>query len=669
MAVAVAYRRGVPPGVYEDRRAAPGLAEVHMDIAAFIGLAERGPVDRAVVLGSFEEYLAWFGAAGGGRLLGQAVHGFFANGGRACVVVRAVDNANSKRARWQVPCLVRDVVGHPAPVLAARDPGAWGDRLAVRLTFTQRPAGLLATSGVVWPDVVLGNPDVHAGATLRRVRVSAGVLVEETGLLASVEKRASGLRVGHVTGLTNPGTDLGRVTEVRLDLQISASSLTERFVDLALSAPHPRSAARVLQGGEGIGPGSRLVSLENPTDRLLPRPDLLKTGQSVFYLVREEASEGGDRISLGDDAAATTGVSVFFSPDAGGLTPFERLDDHDETHETEPVSLVALPDLVHPLSEETALLPPEIPAGADALVFGLCTPTLAVAPAVAQADYPLLSITRPNALAETQERQAELVRLCEGREVERDAGHATSWGRVALLDLPPGLTAGDIVLWRKAVRSDRGCAALFAPYFRVAPAEDPLAPLLTAPPCGPAAGIVARLERERGVAFAPANAPVLDVVSLHRDGLLPDAGFLHEARVNLVRPTEKGLYLLGSRTTADDLDWTHLSVRRLLHWLERQLAIDTRWAVFEPNDRLLWSRLSRGVERRLDGLVSAGALAGRTRDTSYFVRVAGATTLRDRDRGRVIVEVGVAPSVPSEFIVFQLVQGEGGAAVEEVPRG
>ena len=36
-----------------------------MDIAAFIGLAERGPVDRAVVLGSFEEYLAWFGAAGG----------------------------------------------------------------------------------------------------------------------------------------------------------------------------------------------------------------------------------------------------------------------------------------------------------------------------------------------------------------------------------------------------------------------------------------------------------------------------------------------------------------------------------------------------------------------------------------------------------------------------
>ncbi len=670
MALAIPYRRGVPPGLYEDRPAVARLAEVHMDVTAFIGLAERGPLDRAVALTSFEDYLAWFGAPGGGRMLGQAVHGFFANGGRRCLVARAADIANATRARWQAPCLARDVPGFPAPVLGARDPGAWGNRLSVRITFALRSAGLVAAPGVAWPHVALGDPGLVSGATLRRVRVSGGALIEEVGLIESVERLPGGLRVALVSGLTDPGAELPRVAEVRWDLQLSASGLVERFPDLALSPLHPRHAPRVLEGGDGLGAGSRLVSMENPGDRLLPRADLLKSGQSVFQLVAEDVAAGGDRAAPGGDAALTTGVAVFFAPGETGLTPFELLDAHDEASETEPVSLVAIPDLVHVRSAETALLPPDPPSGASALVFGLCAPPASVGGAAPPTEYPLLAITRPGALAETRERQAELVRLCEGRELARDAGHATSWGRVALLDLPPGLTAGDIVLWRQSVRSDRGCAALYAPYLRAAPAEDPLAPLLTVPPCGPVAGIVARLERERGAAFAPANAPVRSVVSLFRDGLLPDAGFLHEARVNLIRPTEKGLHLLGSRTTSDDVEWTHLSVRRLLHWLERQLALDTRWAVFEPNGRILWSRLVRGVEHRLDGLVSAGALAGRTRETSYFVRCTSATAPADRDAGRVVVEVGVAPSVPSEFVVFTLVQGDGGGGlVEEAARG
>ncbi|WP_437285452.1 phage tail sheath family protein [Sorangium sp. So ce406] len=670
MAVANPYRRGVPPGVYEDRPAVARLAEVRMDVAAFIGLAERGPVDRAVPLSSFDDYLAWFGAPGGGRMLGQAVHGFFANGGRRCVVARAVDVANARRAAWQVPALARDVVGLPAPVLAARDPGAWGNHLSIRLRFTQRQAGLIAAPGIAWPEVALGDPGVAAGATLRRVFVSGGALVEEVGLVASVERRAGGLRVGLVSGLTDPGPDLARVTEVRCELTVSVPRWTERFADLALSPLHPAYAPDVLEGGDGRGQGSRLVSAGGPRDRWLPRAGLLLRGERELALVADDLAAGGDRIARGDDAGPTTGTAVFFAPGEGGLTPLEALDAHDEASEAEPISMVALPDLVHVRSAEAPVEPTDLGADPSATVFDLCTPPAAVHGVARPAEYPLLAITRSGARDETRARQAELVRACEGRELARNAGRATSWGRVALLDLPPGLTAGEIVLWRQAVRSDLGCAALFAPYLRAAPAEDPLAPLVTAPPCGACAGIVARVERERGVSWAPANAPVADAVSLFRDGLLPDAGFLHESRVNLIRPTEKGLFLLGSRTTSDDAEWTHLSVRRLIHWLERQLAIDTRWAVFEPNGRILWSRLVRGVEHRLDGLVSAGALAGRTRESSYFVRCSGAASPGDRGAGRVVVEVGVAPSAPAEFVVFQLVQGvDGTSLVEELPRG
>ncbi|HZI13483.1 MAG TPA: hypothetical protein VE153_24090, partial [Myxococcus sp.] len=141
------WRKGLPPGVYEQRPVQARAVEVRMDVAAFVGLAERGPIDAPVVLESFEEYRAWFGAPGGGRLLGQSVWLFFANGGRRCVVVRAVDRQNAKKARWKLPGLEArtPVLGDPpqAVRLEARDPGGWGNRLEGVVRFQLSPAPAL----------------------------------------------------------------------------------------------------------------------------------------------------------------------------------------------------------------------------------------------------------------------------------------------------------------------------------------------------------------------------------------------------------------------------------------------------------------------------------------------------------------------------------------------
>ena len=83
------------------------------------------------------------------------------------------------------------------------------------------------------------------------------------------------------------------------------------------------------------------------------------------------------------------------------------------------------------------------------------------------------------------------------------------------------------------------------------------------------------------------------------DAGLPEPGFLFEERIDEIRRTERGLMLLGARSTATDRDWTHLSVRRLIDWLEAQLAADLAWAPFEPNDALLWSAMANTARRRL----------------------------------------------------------------------
>jgi hypothetical protein len=65
------------------------------DVAGFVGLAGRGPTDGARRLESAAEFDQVYGPAPAGTFLGAAVHGFFANGGTVCWVVRAVDRAGA----------------------------------------------------------------------------------------------------------------------------------------------------------------------------------------------------------------------------------------------------------------------------------------------------------------------------------------------------------------------------------------------------------------------------------------------------------------------------------------------------------------------------------------------------------------------------------------------
>lgn len=73
------------------------IVEHDSAVAAFAGFAPSGPLDRAVRVGSFEEFAAVFGDPGqplagpylAGAKLAHAVRGFFRNGGQRCWVVRA----------------------------------------------------------------------------------------------------------------------------------------------------------------------------------------------------------------------------------------------------------------------------------------------------------------------------------------------------------------------------------------------------------------------------------------------------------------------------------------------------------------------------------------------------------------------------------------------------
>jgi phage tail sheath protein FI len=57
---------------------------------------------------------------------------------------------------------------------------------------------------------------------------------------------------------------------------------------------------------------------------------------------------------------------------------------------------------------------------------------------------------------------------------------------------------------------------------------------------------------------------------------------------------------------------------------------------------------------------------GKTAEEAFFVKCDRTTmTQNDIDNGRLIMLIGVAPTKPAEFVVFQLAQWNGGSSITE----
>jgi len=97
--------------------------------------------------------------------------------------------------------------------------------------------------------------------------------------------------------------------------------------------------------------------------------------------------------------------------------------------------------------------------------------------------------------------------------------------------------------------------------------------------------------------------------------------------------------------------------------VESTILEGTQWAVFEPNDVSLWEGVKRTLGGYLHGLWQAGALFGSTPDQAYFVRCDETTnTPQSIDEGKLIVEVGLAPVKPAEFVIFRISQNKQSAS-------
>lgn len=720
MAVQVSY-----PGVYIDEFApASPIEGVSTSIAAFVGLAEKGPRNRATLVSSWDRFQQVFGGFMPGvsdAWLAQGVYGFFLNGGTQVYVVR-VSGAHESHVD-----LVDRGTG-VALVATAVAEGPTGDTVQVTVTDSSRVSDALARSAngaitavtngrktltVDGPVVALAGDQVTVvvGTTrvVRRVAgVSATTIDLSTGLPAS-PSFVGGQVTGALTVVAQPQATITTMT--------SRTSLTmaddqhgfapgDSVVAQKAAVDSPAVVSGVsgavitlsgaLAGSDDFGGGTlRLSDLPVGSRRLrvvlpaglalnqaVPPGALLSITAGATTQFATVASSGGDVVTLDTpglttalvttdpDSAPLVGSAEFdvvvFDGSTGGSMTYPRLS-MDHRHPTYWGTVVAVDVIRLSAGDPGSPLPADSRPAAG--TYGL-TGGVADDPAASWTALNNSPGTYLDPLAARQDVSLVVVPGATDAHLQAAVvGHCESlYDRFAILDSILGADIEGVTDQFAGVRSTKGFAALYYPWVQVKNPANGAVELW--PPSGHLAGIYARTDQSRGVHKAPANTNIRGTLGLEALLSNQEQGPLNLMGVNALRvfAGQSQPVVWGGRTTAGDLDrnWQYINVRRLFIFLEQSIERALRGSVFEPNDLMLWQKLKRSVTDFLTTVWKDGALFGATAQDAFYVRIDEVLNPPStRALGRLYIEVGVVPTYPAEFIVLRIGIWDGGAEISE----
>ena len=233
-------------------------------------------------------------------------------------------------------------------------------------------------------------------------------------------------------------------------------------------------------------------------------------------------------------------------------------------------------------------------------------------------------------------------------------------------DTPDNLDAQGVATFRRVTGNfNSSYAAIYYPWISV---SDPLTGKAKfTPPSGAVVGTYSHTDVVRGVHKAPAGIEVgylnsaLGVRSVVSKG---EHDTLNPIGVNVIRTFPgTGMVIWGARTLSADSEWKYINVRRLFLYLEETIDEGTQWVVFEPNTPMLWGKVKRNITAFLTNVWRDGALFGTTAAEAFFVKVDAENNPPDVvDAGRLVIEVGVAPVKPAEFVIIRISQNTLGKA-------
>lgn len=188
------------PGVYVEEvpSGVRTIVGVATSIAAFIGRAKRGEVNKAITINSFADYERTFGGLDLNSKMGFAVRDFYLNGGSQAVIVRLYREETGEEASPAKVTLSADNVD-----LEAASEGAWANRLSVTISHDDDAAADVATAqGLNVTD--LFNLKVNDGGGREELHLNVSVVAGPRQIDKVLANRSELIRVEE--GFTLPAS-------------------------------------------------------------------------------------------------------------------------------------------------------------------------------------------------------------------------------------------------------------------------------------------------------------------------------------------------------------------------------------------------------------------------------------------------------------------------------
>lgn len=229
-----------------------------------------------------------------------------------------------------------------------------------------------------------------------------------------------------------------------------------------------------------------------------------------------------------------------------------------------------------------------------------------------------------------------------------------------IADAPMGKTPQEI-LKVKMDNYNTTFGALYYPWIWISDPADTKGGKKLLPPSGTVAGIYSNTDVKRGVHKAPAGVSegyVKIALALEKNITKGEHDILNNPGINVIRFFPGlGICVWGARTLSADAEWKYINIRRLFLYVEESILKATQWVVFEPNDPVLWGKVKRNITAFLLGVWRDGALFGLNADEAFFVKVDAENNPPDvRDKGQLIIDIGIAPVKPAEFVIIRISQ-------------
>jgi phage tail sheath protein FI len=611
------------PGVYiEEVDTGPvPIAGVATSAAGLIGLCQRGPVNTPTLVTSAAQFSTIFGGAipagSASNLAGNAnnvyygAQAFFANGGQLLYVVRVAPTTGTN---FSVSYPLQNAGSAIDLQLEASDAGPWANPVFGVLNGRYQQTDGLQISFASEPNVPY---TAQTGSTAALVNLSstAGLYVgavvtwnSEYAVVTALTDSTMSLGSVPFTSVPAAGAQITRV-EFTLGINLLQGgnvTLSETWHSLTVNPATPTYVATILGGIGGSGASNLLRAGLTPA-----APNF---GANAAYGPAAGAAPTA-AATLGDDGLSTLTVAAY-----NELFNAPSLDTSDP----------ATRGGIYAFLNIRGMMMISMPGNAD--------------PGV----------------------QASLLALCEDDRY-----------KFAMLDPAPTVdvtdwhaldaSTSDIMSQRGNYDSEYG--ALYYPWINI---EDPTPPnpnnvgTINLSPSPFQMGITARVDINRGVYKAPANEVVLTAVSFSHPIDQGTQDVLNPIGINCYRDFRAenyGLRIWGARTVSSNGMWKYINIRRLFQYVEASIEYGTQWVVFEPNNALTWARVRQSVSDFLTDTWRSGALMGSKPSEAFYVLcdVPDTMSQSDVENGRLICEIGIAPTFPAEFVIFRISQWTGTA--------